>query len=67
MLLQHKKDLLEMVQRRATQNDHRDECFSYENRERVEVVQPGEEKALERPYSTLQCLKVLIRKMGTNV
>ncbi|KAK4828981.1 hypothetical protein QYF61_001637 [Mycteria americana] len=56
---QHKKDmeLLEWVQRRATKMIQGLEHLSYEDKLRVGVVQPGEEKAVGRPYSSLPVLK----------
>ena len=56
---QHKKDLdlLERVQRRAT-NGQRDEApLLWGQAERVGAVQPGEEKASGRPYRNLSVLK----------
>ncbi|PKU48915.1 hypothetical protein llap_771 [Limosa lapponica baueri] len=52
---QHKKDmdLLEWVQRRAQKMTKGLEHPSCENRLRVGAVQPREEKALGRPYSSL--------------
>ena len=46
-------DLLEQIQRRATKMIRGMEHLSYEDRLRVWVVQPGEEKAPGRPYSGL--------------
>jgi len=50
-------DLLKRVQRRATNMTKGAEHLSYEERLRVGVVQPGEEKAVGRPYSSLSVLK----------
>jgi len=46
-------DLLEWVQGRAAKMIRGMEYLSYEERMRVGVVQPGEEKALGRPYWVL--------------
>jgi len=53
---QHNKymELLERVQKRTTKMIRGMEHLSYEERLReLRAVQPGEEKALERPYSSL--------------
>ncbi|KAK4827069.1 hypothetical protein QYF61_013710 [Mycteria americana] len=49
---QHREDmdLLEWVQRRATKMIKGMECFSYEERMRAGIVQPGGEKASGRSY-----------------
>ncbi|PKU40960.1 hypothetical protein llap_8746 [Limosa lapponica baueri] len=49
---QHRKDtnLLEQAQQKATKMIRGLEHLSYEDRLRVGVVHPGEEKALQRPY-----------------
>jgi len=56
---QPKKDmeLLEQVQRRATKMIRGLEHLSYKERLRAGVVQPGEEKAAGRPYSSFSVLK----------
>jgi len=46
-------ELLDWVQRRTTNMVRGLEHLSYEERLRVVAVQPGEEKALGRPYSSL--------------
>ncbi|KAK4822133.1 LOW QUALITY PROTEIN: hypothetical protein QYF61_010256 [Mycteria americana] len=63
---QHRKDmdLLEQVQRRATKTIRGMEHLSYEERLRVVVVQPGEEKALGRPYCSLSVLKGGLQERG---
>ena len=59
-------DLLECVQRRASKMIHEMDHLSYEHRLRAGDVQPGKEKALRRPESSLQYQKGTIRKKGTD-
>ncbi|KAK4815748.1 hypothetical protein QYF61_006786 [Mycteria americana] len=61
---QHRKDmdLLERVQRRATKMIRELEHLSCEERLRVGVFHPGEEKALGRPIATFQYLKGASKK-----
>ena len=46
-------DLLEQVQRMTTKMIRGLEHLSYEDRLRLGIVPPGEEKPLRRPYSSL--------------
>ena len=57
--LQHKNDmdLLKRIQRRVMKMIRVLEHLPYEDRLRVGVVQPGEEKVPGRPYSSLPVLK----------
>ncbi|KAK4811622.1 hypothetical protein QYF61_017013 [Mycteria americana] len=56
---QHKKglELVERVQKRAMKTIRGLEHLCYEDRLRVGVAQPGEEKAAGRPYSSLPGLR----------
>ena len=67
--LQRKKDmdLLERVQRRATKMEEGQRAGApllWRQAERVGVVQPGEEEAPGRPYSSLPVPKGAYRKAG---
>jgi len=57
-------DLLEQVQSRAKKTTRGRETLPCDDRLRVEVVQPGEEKAPERPSSSLPVPEVAYKKVG---